>query len=83
MAFYITAAITLLSIFSTTACSYTSLNNPILFGVSLFMEFLAEIGIQIIAISQVSSALELGLYLKDIRKDRKTQTEILIPNNNR
>ena len=44
------------------------------------MQAIAEVGIQIIAVSQVSSALELGFYLEDIRNDRSTQARILIAN---
>ena len=42
------------------------------------MAGLSEVGIQSIAISQASSAMELGLYLRDIRNDNKTQSEPLM-----
>ena len=72
--FYITAFITLLAILLFSSCSYTSERTSHLTSFVLAMAALSEVGIQCIAISQASSAMELGLYLRDIRNDNKTQS---------
>ena len=76
--FYITAFITLLAILLFSSCSYTSERNSHLTNFVLAMAALSEVGIQCIAISQASSAMELGLYLRDIRNENKTQSEPLM-----
>ena len=73
--FYITSLITIFAILSYTAISYTSEKDSHTLNFVLLMAALAEVGIQIIAISQASSAMELGLYLRDIRNDTKTQVD--------
>ena len=82
MAFYITAIVTLLAILSYSACSTISETNSLTFSFFTLSQAIAEAGIQIIAISQVSSALELGFYLEDMRNDRLT-TGLLIANTGR
>ena len=76
--FYLTSFITIFAIISVTAISYTSERNSHTLNFVLLMAALSEVGIQIIAISQASSAMELGLYLRDIRNDTKTQIDTLM-----
>ena len=76
--FYVTSFITILTIIFYTACSYSSERSSNLMNIILAMAIISEVGIQSIAISQASSAMELGHSLRDIRNDTKTQAESLM-----
>ena len=73
------AFITILSILLYTAMSYASEKNSLSTIFVLSMQSISETGIQTIAVSQATSALELGLYLRDLRND---QTEPLMVDSN-
>ena len=64
--FYVTSFVTLLAIMAYSAFSFRSQRTTLLLTFVLGMQAVSELGIQVIAVSQVSSALELGLYLQDI-----------------
>ena len=61
--FYVTAFVTLLAIMAYSAFSFRSQSTTLLLTFVFAMQAVSELGIQVIAVSQASSALELCLYL--------------------